>query len=88
MAKAVKTEELNSKFSPEALETIALAASIGLTSLQGEPERLALEAENVNRELESLVLQNYNLFVENLTCSTRLREEVILKINIIIQFKI
>ena len=76
-------EELNSKFSPEALETIALAASIGLTSLQGEPERLALEAENVNRELESLVLQNYNLFVENLTCSTRLREEVILKINII-----
>jgi hypothetical protein len=38
--------------------------------------RLQLEAENINEELDSLVMENYRVFVENLTCSVYLRDEV------------
>jgi hypothetical protein len=43
---------------------------------QNEPVRLKLEAENLNEELDSLVMDNYRVFVENLTCSVYLRDEV------------
>ena len=41
-----------------------------------EPVRLASEAERLNAELESLVMDNYKVFVENLTCSVHLKLEV------------
>ena len=44
-------------------------------SLQHEPQRLSMEAERLNSELESLVMDNYRVFVENLTCSVHLRNE-------------
>ena len=50
---------------------------MGLQSLLDEPVRLAAEAERLNVELESLVMDNYKVFVENLTCSAHLRLEVI-----------
>ena len=53
-----------------------IAASMGLQSLQYEPQRLLSEAERLNAELESLVMDNYRVFVENLTCSVHLRSEV------------
>jgi hypothetical protein len=53
-----------------------LAGNIGLQSLLQEPERLIHEAERMNEELESLVLENYKVFVENLTCSLHLQNEV------------
>ena len=43
-----------------------------LQSLKNEPVRLALESERVNVELEALVLDNYKVFIENLTCSSHL----------------
>ena len=43
MTSIIAQDEPNTKFSQEALDTIALAASIGLTSLQNEPARLSLE---------------------------------------------
>lgn len=43
-----------------------------LQSLKNEPIRLALESERVNNELEALVLDNYKVFIENLTCSSHL----------------
>ncbi len=43
-----------------------------LQSLKNEPIRLALESERVNDELEALVLDNYKVFIENLTCSSHL----------------
>jgi Vps51/Vps67 len=53
-----------------------IAASMGLQNLQHEPQRLLSEAERLNAELESLVMDNYRIFVENLTCSVHLRSEV------------
>ena len=53
-----------------------IAASMGLQNLQYEPQRLLSEAERLNAELESLVMDNYRIFVENLTCSVHLRSEV------------
>lgn len=51
-------------------------SDIGLQKLLLEPQRLALEAERVNGELEVLVTENYHVFVENLTCSMHLQREV------------
>lgn len=62
----------------EGLAPLTIAASMGLSSLQHEPQRLKAEAEKLNLELESLVMDNYKIFVENLTCSAILRSEVIL----------
>jgi hypothetical protein len=54
---------------------LAVAASMGLQNLQHEPDRLAQEADRLNGELESLVMDNYRVFVENLTVSVHLRSE-------------
>ena len=64
-------------------ETVGIAASMGLQNLQHEPQRLLSEAERLNVELESLVMDNYRIFVENLTCSVHLRTEVNLLVLII-----
>lgn len=50
--------------------------NMGLQSLLNEPQRLALESEKLNIELDSLVLDHYRIFIENLTCSVHLRAEV------------
>jgi len=87
---------------------VQIAANMGLTNLQNEPNRLMSEAERLNAELEvrtlptthppltscpsrfdrhtrlpslasllqALVMENYKIFVENLTCSVHLRSEV------------
>jgi hypothetical protein len=57
-------------------------ASMGLNNLQHEPLRLLSEAERLNAELESLVMDNYRIFVENLTCSVHLQTEVIVLVMI------
>lgn len=36
---------------------------------QNEPQRLAMEAERFNSDLEALVIDNYRLFVQNLAAS-------------------
>lgn len=59
------------------MQDLDIAASMGLQNLQYEPQRLLTEAERLNVELESLVMDNYRIFVENLTCSVHLRSEVI-----------
>ena len=56
--------------------SIPIAASMGLSNLQHEPLRLSSEAEKINHELDNLVMDNYKIFIENLTCSTHLRSEV------------
>jgi hypothetical protein len=53
----------------------AQIGNMGLASLVHEPIRLNNEAERCNEELEALVMQNYRVFVENLTCSVELRVE-------------
>lgn len=53
---------------------------MGLSNLQNEPQRLERESLKINGELESLVMDNYRIFVENLTCSVQLRAEVLFKI--------
>lgn len=35
-----------------------------------------MEADRLNSELDSLVMDNYRVFIENLTCSVYLRSEV------------
>ncbi len=50
--------------------------NMGLQNLLNEPQRLATESDRLNLELENLVLDNYRIFVENLTCSVHLRVEV------------
>lgn len=52
-------------------------SSIGLQNLLNEPQRLATEAERLNNELEYLVMDNYKVFIENLTCSAHLKSEVL-----------
>jgi hypothetical protein len=49
---------------------------MGLQKLLTEPDRLAAEAEEVNGELERLVIDNYRVFIENLTCNVHLQSEV------------
>lgn len=44
--------------------------------LQSEPKRLLSEAECLNEELDSLVMDNFRVFIDNLTCSVFLRNEV------------
>lgn len=56
-------------------EAPSISNAIGLQSLLDEPARLAAEAERLNVELESLVMDNYKVFVENLTCSVHLKSE-------------
>ena len=51
------------------------SSKYGTNNLQHEPTRLSMEAEKLNHELESLVMDNYRVFVENLTCSVALRSE-------------
>ena len=55
--------------------TTASVASMGLQNLSAEPSRLSAEAERCNDELEKLVINNYRVFVENLTCHTELKVE-------------
>ncbi len=50
--------------------------NMGLQNLLSEPVRLSAESDRLNIELENLVLDNYRIFVENLTCSVHLRVEV------------
>ncbi len=50
--------------------------NMGLQKLLLEPQRLSEEAERMNHELESLITENYKVFVENLTCSMHLQAEV------------
>jgi hypothetical protein len=57
-------------------DTPAISNAMGLQNLLDEPTRLASEAERLNVELEALVMDNYKVFVENLTCSVYLRIEV------------
>ena len=54
---------------------LSLLNMILIVLLQHEPSRLSMEAEKLNHELESLVMENYRVFVENLTCSVHLRNE-------------
>lgn len=56
--------------------TVLAASGATLSTLQHEPRRLSSEADKCNAELESLVMDNYRVFVENLTCSVQLRAEV------------
>ena len=46
---------------------------------QNEPKRLLSEADRLNEELDSLVMDNYRVFIDNLTCSVFLRNEVCLE---------
>eukprot|EP01038_Epipyxis_sp_PR26KG_P004225 gene4225-6001_t len=48
---------------------------MGLQNLLSEPMRLNSEAERLNTELVALVMDNYRVFIENLTCSVHLRSE-------------
>ena len=52
-----------------------LNASVGLGHLRQEPSRLRNEAERLNEELGSLVLDNYRVFVRHLSVSNHLRNE-------------
>ena len=52
-----------------------ISSGMGLSSLIHEPIRLSNEADKCNEELEELVMANYRIFVENLTCSVELRKE-------------
>ena len=51
------------------------SSSMGLQKLQNEPIRLSMEADRLNGELEALVMDNYRIFVENLTTGATLRNE-------------
>ena len=53
-----------------------ISTNMGLKNLLAEPRRLTSESERVNAELEALVMENYKVFVENLTCSVHLQSEV------------
>ena len=55
--------------------TVTSVASMGLQNLSAEPSRLSEDAERCNVELEKLVINNYRVFVENLTCHTELKVE-------------
>lgn len=48
---------------------------MGLQKLENEPLRLSMEADRLNGELEALVMDNYRVFVENLTTGATLRNE-------------
>lgn len=52
-----------------------LNAAVGLDHLQQEPSRLRSESERLNTELETLVLDNYQVFVRHLSMSSLLRLE-------------
>lgn len=62
--------------------TATITPSIGiqekgsLLSLMSEPSRLKEEASRLNNELEVLVMDNYRVFIENLTCSINLKKQV------------
>jgi hypothetical protein len=58
------------------MPAVGVDSQMGLQSLINEPARLAREADLVNTELEALVMENYRIFVENLTCSVQLKREV------------
>jgi hypothetical protein len=49
---------------------------LGLQKLLSEPTRLLDEAHRVNADLESLIIHNYKVFVENLTCNIHLQSQV------------
>lgn len=55
---------------------IAPPHSIDFVVIQSEPKRLLSEADRLNEELDSLVMDNYRVFIDNLTCSVFLRNEV------------
>jgi hypothetical protein len=57
-------------------DVIALAASMDLSNLQFEPQRLLQESNRYNSELENLIMENYRIFVDHLACSVNLRTEV------------
>lgn len=49
---------------------------LGLQKLLREPSRLRAEADRIGQDMETLVSENYRVFVENLTCSVHLQKEV------------
>ena len=54
---------------------ISHVGQMGLQSLVNEPARLTAAAGAANEELEALVMDNYRVFIENLTCSVEMRVE-------------
>jgi tRNA uridine 5-carbamoylmethylation protein Kti12 len=59
----------------ESTGSLSIAASMGLANLQNEPQRLQSEADKLNTNFDNLVMENYKIFVENLSCSVNLRTE-------------
>lgn len=54
---------------------LSLSKLMGLQNLQYEPKRLFDESQRLNNILEELVMENYRIFVDNLSCSIELRAE-------------
>jgi hypothetical protein len=52
------------------------SSTMGLQKLLKEPERLSNEIDKINQDLESLIIENYKVFIENLTCSISLQTDV------------
>lgn len=52
-----------------------LSRPMGLQKLLQEPQHLEEEIQKINGDLESLIIENYKVFVENLTCSMQLQSE-------------
>ena len=48
---------------------------MGLQNLLNEPLRLKLESSRVNKELDSLVLENYRLFIDNITSNAQIKNK-------------
>jgi hypothetical protein len=57
------------------MSVIGAVGQMGLQALVNEPMRLKQESDRCNEELEALVMENYRVFIENLTCSVELRQE-------------
>ena len=55
--------------------TIGAVGQMGLQALENEPLRLQRESDRCSEELEALVMENYRIFIENLTVSVELRVE-------------
>jgi hypothetical protein len=43
---------------------------------QGEPQVLLDKAERLNNQLERLVMDNYHVFIQNITCSSIVSDQV------------
>lgn len=51
------------------------SGSMGLVNLSNEPQRYKFEADKISNDLDTLVLANYRIFVDNMTCSVRLQND-------------